>query len=140
VAFFSMRGAAVLQCDFSAMISPAMYRRWVLPALEEEAEIVKHAYYHWDGVVALKHRREILSSRGFHTVGFLPGEGHGPQIDYLDLFKECQAAGKGVHVGGPLAECQAMHRQLRPDKTIYTVFVGTPAEGEAALEWFRRNT
>lgn len=138
--FFSYRGAAVLQCDFSTMISPQMFRRWVLPALEEEAEIVGHAYYHWDGVGALKHKEAILSSRGLHTLGFLPGEGHGPQIEYLDLFQECQAAGKAVHVGGPLEECQAMHRELRPGKTIYTVFVSTPSEGEAALEWFRRNT
>lgn len=140
MAFFSFRGAAVLQCDFSTMISPEMFRRWVLPALEEEAGIVRHAYYHWDGVGALKHKKDIISSRNLHTLGFLPGEGHGRQIEYLDLFKECQAAGKGVHVGGPLEECQAMHRELRPDKTIYTVFINTPAEGEAALEWFKRNT
>jgi len=36
---YSMEGAATLQCDFSCMISPEMFRRWVLPALEEEAEI-----------------------------------------------------------------------------------------------------
>ena len=49
----SRDGAAFLQCDFSCMVSSAMFRRWVLPALEEEAAIVKHVVYHWDGPQAL---------------------------------------------------------------------------------------
>ncbi len=48
---YSMEGSATLQCDFSCMMSPDMFRRWVMPALEEEAAIVKHACYHWDGPV-----------------------------------------------------------------------------------------
>ena len=46
---YSMKGAAFLQCDFAALISPLMFKRWVLPALEEEAQLVKHCVYHWDG-------------------------------------------------------------------------------------------
>ena len=33
---YSVEGAAMLQCDFICMIGPQMFRRWVLPALEED--------------------------------------------------------------------------------------------------------
>jgi len=139
-AFPSFEGAAVLQCDFSIMISPDMFARWVAPALEEEASLVRHAYYHWDGAGALVHKDVLFGIRGLHTLGFLPGEGKGRHIDYLDVLKECQRAGKAVHVGGTLAECQAMHRELAPDRVIYSPSVATPAEADAAVEWFRANT
>jgi 5-methyltetrahydrofolate--homocysteine methyltransferase len=60
---YSREGSCVLSCDFSALIGPDMFRRWVLPALEEEAAIVKHATYHWDGPGALKHMPALLASR-----------------------------------------------------------------------------
>lgn len=31
------------------MIGPQMFNRWLTPALEAEAAIVKHAIYHWGG-------------------------------------------------------------------------------------------
>ncbi|MCY3023277.1 MAG: hypothetical protein NTW87_30230 [Planctomycetota bacterium] len=138
--FYSMEGAAVLQCDFSCMISPAMFRRWVLPALEEEAAIVKHAYYHWDGPGAQVHTAALCASRGLHTLSYVPGDGRGAHIEYLDLFKRVQAGGKAVHFWGTPDECKRAHRELRPEKTMYSTSVKTPAEADALLKWFVQNT
>jgi len=71
---YSMEGCATLQCDFSCMMSPEMFRRWVLPALEEEAAIVKHAIYHWDGPRALIHPASAMSNVWTCTNGFKPRE------------------------------------------------------------------
>jgi hypothetical protein len=138
--FYSMEGAAVLQCDFSAMIGPQMFRRWVLPALEEEAAIVGHAYYHWDGPDAVKHADDLLASQGLHALSYVPGAGRGGHLEYLDLYRRVQRGGKAVAVGGTAEEVKLMHRELRPEKTLYSVGVGSPAEAEALLEWFVRNT
>jgi hypothetical protein len=138
--FFSFEGAAVLQCDFSCMISPQMFRRWVVPALEEEAEIVKHACYHWDGPGALKHTDAILATKGLHTLGYVQGAGHGAQADYVPLFQQWQKAGKAVWVGGTIPEIKRMHRELDPARTMYSAWTETPAEGEALLEWFVKHT
>lgn len=138
--FASTEGACVLQCDFSCMIGPDMFNRWVMPFLEEEASRAKHAYYHWDGVEALTHKDSLLASNGLHTLGFLPGHGKGRQIEFLELHKECQAAGKAVHVGGTPDECRAMHRELNPALTIYTPFVDTIEEANELIEWFNHNT
>ncbi|NLC67651.1 MAG: hypothetical protein GX754_02455, partial [Clostridiaceae bacterium] len=106
--FFSKHGAATLQCDFSCMISPEMFKRWVLPALEEEAGYVNHALYHWDGPGALKHADALIASKGLHTLSFVPGAGNGASIDYLDLFKKVQKGGKGVMVWGTSEQIKIM--------------------------------
>jgi 5-methyltetrahydrofolate--homocysteine methyltransferase len=136
---YSMEGAAVLSCDFSYMISPAMFRRWVLPALLEESETVKHMYYHWDGPGALVHFDALMSIPRLHAVGYVPPpfERHS---DYIELYKRVQAAGKGVHVWGLPDEMKRIHKELRPEKTMYSTWVDTPAEADAVVEWFVKNT
>jgi len=137
---FAMTGMAILQCDFSAMIGPEMFRRWVLPALEEEAEIVKHVIYHWDGPAARIHTADLIAGRGLHTLSYVPGDGNGPPINHLALHKRVQAGGKAVQVWGTPDEVKRMHRELRPDKVCYFTSTETPDEADALLEWFVRNT
>ncbi|MGI6705555.1 MAG: hypothetical protein ACOX6S_04605 [Clostridia bacterium] len=137
---YSMEGAAVLQCDFSCMISPEMFRRWVLPALEEEAEIVKHAIYHWDGPGALVHTKDLLASKGLHTLSYVPGAGRGSHVDYIDLFKQVQEGGKAVQVLGTPDEIKAIHRELKPNLVMYGTSTASQSEAEALLEWFVKNT
>jgi 5-methyltetrahydrofolate--homocysteine methyltransferase len=139
-AFYSPEGAAVLQCDFSCMISPAMFRRWVLPALEEEAAIVRHALYHWDGPGALVHTADLLASQGLFSMSYVPGAGHGEHIDYLDLFQLVQAGGKAVQVHGTPEQIKSMHGELRPEKVHYHTHCNSVADAEALLAWFVRNT
>jgi 5-methyltetrahydrofolate--homocysteine methyltransferase len=139
-AIYSMEGAAVLQCDFSCMISPPMFRRWVLPALEEEARIVKHAMYHWDGPGALVHTEDLLRSEGLHSLSYVPGAGRGNHIDYLDLMKRVQAGGKAVQFGGNPDQIKQAHRELRPEKVAYFTATRAPDEAEQLLEWFVKNT
>lgn len=139
-ATYSMEGAAVLQCDFSCMISPAMFQRWVLPALEEEAEIVRHATYHWDGPGALVHTDALCASKGLHALSYVPGAGRGGHIDHLDLMKRVQAGGKTVHVGGSPEEVKRMHRELRPEKVVYFTWAPTPSAADELLEWLEKNT
>ena len=136
---YSMEGVCVLACDFSALISPAMFRRWVRPALEEEAAIVRHAIYHWDGPRALVHFDEVMAIDGIHTISFVPdpGESH---LDYLELHQRVQAAGKAVQVWGSVDEMKAMHCELQPDKAIYCPQVEDEASLEAVLDWFVRHT
>jgi hypothetical protein len=140
---YSPAGAAVLQCDFSCMISPPMFRRWVLPALEEEAAIAGHVFYHWDGPGALKHMDDLLASPAIHTLGYVPTVGFGGRLkhfDCVDLLRQCQDRGKAVQAIGTAEEVKAMHRCLDPAKVMYCTSVATPDEAEALLAWFVRHT
>jgi len=139
-AYYSMEGAAVLQCDFSCMVSPEMFRRWILPALEEEAQIVRHALYHWDGPGALVHTDDLLASIGLHAMSYVPGAGYGNHIDHLELLKRVQKGGKAVQVWGSPEEIKSMHRELQPEKVFYCTNVRSQAEAEELLTWFVKNT
>jgi 5-methyltetrahydrofolate--homocysteine methyltransferase len=135
-----MHGAAFLQCDFAAMISPAMFKRWVLPALEEEAQIVKHCVYHWDGPSALVHTDLLIQSRGLHTLSYVPGDGNGSHLDYIPLLKRVQEGGKAVHVWGTPEEIKILHRELQPEKVMYCTTASSEQEADALLQWFVRHT
>jgi 5-methyltetrahydrofolate--homocysteine methyltransferase len=137
---YSMEGAATLQCDFSCMISPAMFRRWVLPALEEEASIVKHVVYHWDGPGALIHTDDLVASELIHTLSYVPGAGHGNHLSFAETFRSLQDRGKGIQFHGSPEELKQAHKALRPEKTLYETWVSTPEEAEELLDWFVRNT
>lgn len=139
-ALYSMHSADILQCDFGAMISPAMFRRYALPALEEEAAIVKNVYYHWDGPSQLIHEDLLCGSQGIYTLQFQMGAGHGDPIDWLDLYQRVQSKGKAVHFWGSPDELKAAHQHLRPEKVLYTTEVGSVKEAEDLLRWFARNT
>ena len=139
-ALYSRTGSATLQCDFSIMMSPKMFRRWVIPALEEEARVVGHVVYHWDGPGALVHKKDLIALPGLHTLSFVPGDGNGSPVDYIDLLKELQAAGKSVHVWGTPDECKRMHKELMPHKVFYCTETKTRSEAEKLLEWFTKNT
>jgi hypothetical protein len=137
---YSMAGAATLQCDFSCMIGPEMFRRWVLPALEEEAEIAKHVIYHWDGPGAVVHTDDLVASKGLHVLSYVPGDGHGSHLDHLDLLKRVQAGGKAVQVWGSVDQVKLAHRELRPELTVYSTWAASPQEADELLDWFVANT
>ncbi len=137
---YSMQGADILQCDFGAMISPAMFERWALPALEEEAAIVGNVYYHWDGPTQLVHEDLLCRSAGIYTIQYQMGAGRGDPIDYLDLYKRLQAKGKAIHFWGSPDEIMAAHRELRPEKVVYSTGAGSVEEAERLLSWLRHNT
>lgn len=137
---YSMEGAAFLQCDFSCMISPAMFRRWVLPALEEEAAVVRHAVYHWDGPGALCHLADLCAAEGLHCLSYVPGAGRGGHAAHLDLLEQVQSRGKAVHAWGSIEEVKLMHRRLRPEKVWYATHARSADEARRLLDWLVRNT
>lgn len=142
---YSHQGAATLQCDFSIMISPASFNRWVAPALEEEASLVGRAVYHWDGYDALRHFETVMGIKGLHTISFIPGEGRGASgtgahIDFLDELCRMQQRGKAVHVWGTPDEIKQMHKVLDPRLVAYNTSCPTQKEAEELLKWLKDHT
>jgi len=61
------------QCDMSCMISPAMFREFVVPALEREAADADTFIYHLDGPDALQHLDALLEIDRLDFISFVPG-------------------------------------------------------------------
>lgn len=139
-ALYTPSGSATVQCDFSIMMSPKMFRRWVLPALEEEAQIIGHVVYHWDGPGALVHLQDLLASRGLQTLSYVPGAGNGEPVDHIEILKKIQDGGKSIHVWGSPEACKQMHKELDPRKVFYCTQTDSQKEADALLSWFKQNT
>jgi len=139
--FYSRGKFCTIQCDFICMISPAMSRRFVIPALAEEAAHLDHCVYHFDGPGALPHFDDICSIRDIDVIQWVQGSGQGRHVNWIDLLKRFQAAGKGLQVCGTTDEVKVLHRELRPEKVLYCVSgVRSVREGEELIRWFERNT
>lgn len=130
-----------LQCDFLCMVSPALARRFVFPALEREAACIDHAVFHYDGPGALVHLDDVCALPGLEVVQWVPGAGDRPRhVEWLDVLKAVQSRGKGLHLIGTPEEAKALRRELRPEKVFFDVQgVKSQKEGEELLEWFARS-
>jgi 5-methyltetrahydrofolate--homocysteine methyltransferase len=64
---------SILQCDFSAMISPQMFEEFVLPSLITQCGFLEHSIYHVDGPGELPHIDMLLSISKLTGLQWIPG-------------------------------------------------------------------
>lgn len=89
---------AKLQCDFSAMISPAMFGDFMVPVLSAMTERLDYCMYHWDGPGAIPHHDHLLSIPGISMIQWTPGAGSEAVTDrrWWPLYRKTIEAGKKV--------------------------------------------
>ena len=89
---------AKVQCDFSCMISPAMFREFVVPALTEQCAWLDYSLYHLDGTTALQHLDALLAITPLDAIEWTPQAGlpSGGSPRWYDLYRRIKAAGKSV--------------------------------------------
>lgn len=100
---FSILGrgrVAKIQCDFSAMISPAQYRRFVLPSLKKQAARLDHSLYHLDGPGAIRHVPAIMEIDDLDALQWTCGEGQpdGASPRWYSIYDDVVSAGKALWV------------------------------------------
>jgi len=93
---------AKVQCDASAMFSPKMFRRFVVPALTAQCEWLDHSLYHLDGTQAMVHLDALLEIAPLDAIEWTPQAGieTGGHPRWYDLYRRILAAGKSVQIVG----------------------------------------
>lgn len=84
----------MLQCDFSYMISPRMFERFVLPDLIACCEHLDHGFYHLDGKGEIPHLDLLLALPRLRGIQWIPGDGQPPADQWLPLLKRIRDGGK----------------------------------------------
>ncbi len=84
----------MLQSDFSAMISPKMFERFVLPDLIACCDALDFPFYHLDGKGQLPHLELLLSIEKLRGIQWIPGDGQPPPEAWLPVLKRIRATGK----------------------------------------------
>jgi 5-methyltetrahydrofolate--homocysteine methyltransferase len=101
-----------LQSDFSYMISPAMFRRFVLPDLERHCRYLARSLYHLDGPGQLPHLDLLLAMPDLDGVQWIPGAGAPPISAWPEVFRRIRGAGKLVQLFGTLADLRTIAEQV----------------------------
>ena len=89
-----------LQCDFSAMMSPEDFRKYIQPSLRSQSENVDHALYHLDGPAAIKHMDALMEIEGIDALQWTSGDAgpDGTLPDWDVIYDKAIAAGKSIWV------------------------------------------
>lgn len=95
---------AKVQCDAAAMISPAMFREFVVPALSAQCDWLDFAMFHLDGEDAVRHVDALLEIPGLEAIEWTPRRlsvgDSGGHPRHWDLYRRILAGGKSVQAVG----------------------------------------
>jgi hypothetical protein len=123
------------QSDMSCMISTKMFQGYVMVELNAAAERYGPLWYHLDGPGALHHVPALLSSPSIRVIQWVPGSGqpdNGPA--WIDLYRQVQAAGRGLDLSVPRQHAEFLIRHLRPEGFILRTGAKSREDGEELLE------
>lgn len=101
--------------DFSCMVSKGMFDEFFLPGIVEECRHLEASIYHLDGPGALRHLDSLLQIPELNAIQWVYGAGNGRASDWIDVYKRCQDAGKGVEIWLSPDEVDVMIENLRPE-------------------------
>ena len=130
---------AKFQCDFSAMISPAMFGEFMVPVLTEMSERVGYCMYHWDGPGAIPHHDHLLSIPKLTMLQWTPGSGE-PGTEYKKwwpLYHKTIEAGKKVIIGcGSIDSLKALKKEFGPKLKQFMINMdaNTPEQADEIMK------
>jgi len=126
---------AKFQCDFSAMISPAMFGEFMVPVLTEMTERVNYSMYHWDGPGALAHLEHLLSIPRLNMIQWTPGAGAEPcwHQCWWPYYHRIINGGKKVFVFGfdDVAQLHALRKEFGVDCKQFMISTGARDQRQA---------
>jgi 5-methyltetrahydrofolate--homocysteine methyltransferase len=124
----------VPQCDFSCMISPAMFREFVLPCLRAEMARMDGVTYHLDGPDSIRHLEALCEIEDLDIIQWQPGAGNAAERDWTPLYERILALGKTVIYHGSADSFLTLAKHLGTRKLIGVISVKTRGEYEACRE------
>ena len=123
------------QCDFSAMISPEMFRRFFLPDLRAQFAFLTHSVYHLDGPDAVVHLDALLELGDLHAIQWVPGDGAPPPIEWVPLLRKVQERGKSLVFGIAAKDVPRALGELRPEGLLMQTWCRSEEEGRDLLRY-----
>ena len=135
---YSAKKSAVVQCDFSCMISPEMARKYLIPSIERETDFLDHSVYHYDGKGALGHLNDILGIKKLNCIQWVPGDGEKRTVYWMDLLKTIQKSGKSVWLYDWTKDEILADKELDPALTMFSLWLPSESESHRFIEDLER--
>lgn len=139
-----------IQCDFSVMISPAMFEEFVLPSLYKVSKALGQAVYHLDGPEQINHLDMILSLPNIHAIQWVPlpdlKQPDGSFVynfaseQSIGVFKRILAAGKKLYIMGiPANQIETVFNEIGSDGVFMHTDCGSRKQADELIELCRKN-
>lgn len=93
---YSEKPTYMFQSDFSYMIGPDMFAKFVAPEIHSSAARVHKPMYHLDGIGELPHLDQLLSMDTLGGIQWVPGDGEPMTRDWSELYRKITYAGKKI--------------------------------------------
>lgn len=130
----------VALCDAAALISPAFFERWGLPAVERDvASFPGKVIYHLDGPGQIPHLENLLKLDGLTGIQWVQGAGNPESLDPVwdDLYRQILDAGKLIclcSVGTDPEPLKAFFRRFPAGSFFAPTVLSSEAEAHRFLD------
>jgi 5-methyltetrahydrofolate--homocysteine methyltransferase len=142
-AIWGIGRTAKIQCDICCAISPAAFRRFVMPAMSRQCEWLDHSLFHLDGTQAMHQLDNLLSMEALQAIEWtpqypLPGGG---SPEWYDLYRRIRRAGKSVQaLDVRLDEVEPLLDAVGPEGMLLMVHADSEAEAQRLLDRYDWST
>jgi 5-methyltetrahydrofolate--homocysteine methyltransferase len=109
------------QCDFSTMISPGMFKEFVVPEIKEVGQYLDYIIWHLDGPDEIRHLDILLGIPEIKAIQVVPGAGRPPCASplWIPQMKKIQEKGKLVYAFAETREeLKILVQELSPEKLL----------------------
>ncbi len=130
-----------IACDFSTLLSPAMFREFFIPEIVRECAWCEYATYHLDGPQAMKsHLNALLEVKEIANIEWTPGISCPPTFTpgYIPLYRKIQAAGKRLYLLAQPNEVEPLLGELSARGLFLCTNVNSEAEANDLLRNLQR--
>lgn len=111
---YSPGRGGVVQCDFSALLSPPLFRDFALPEITATADHLDYAVFHVDGREEEKFLDDLFAVRSLRAFQWVYGTTSPSPSKYPDTIRRIQAAGRPVEVTCFADELPVLFGLLKP--------------------------
>ena len=131
------------QCDFSTMISPALFEKFVVFELEQIKNYLEYIVWHLDGPDEIKHVDILLSLPSIKAIQIVPGAGNPPCASdlWLPVIKKIIEKGRNVIVyASSKKEVEILIKQIPKGKMALFLEMDFKSKNEAeeVIEWIKK--
>jgi hypothetical protein len=126
-----------IACDFSTVISPAMFEEFFVPEIEKMGNWSEYGTYHLDGPDSMKRTHDILLKIDqINTIQFTPGAADPPTYSpqYIPRYRKTLESGKNLYLLVKPHEIEPILAELPPEGLYLRTDVATEEEANDLLK------
>ncbi len=123
-----------IQEDFAYMISPEMFREFVLPHTVDMVEAMDYPMFHLDGVGMIPHLDALLEIEKLKVIQWVPGAGKERLDQWYDLIRRIKDSGKSVQVFAEPEEVDDLVKNVGGKGLLVTCWTADDKQAQRLIE------